>query len=67
MIRGHSDLVGGPVEAEGEPGIHTYLTVCVAPGGKQHVTAWLTLDGAYEAESEGEREGMTCEVIEADA
>lgn len=66
MIRGHSDLVAGQVEALGEPGVHQWLTVCVPPGKAPEVTAWLTLDGAYEAESEGERVGMICEVVPAE-
>ena len=67
MIRGHSELLGRQVEAEdGEPGVHRYITVALEPDGTEHVVAWLTLDGAYEAEAEGEARGLQVEVIEAE-
>jgi hypothetical protein len=67
MVRARSDLAGGMVEAEGEPGIHTWITVARSPDGSIETAAWLTLDGAYEAESEAERQGWEIEVLEAEA
>lgn len=66
MIRGHSDLLNGQVEAEGEPGVHRWISVCVPLGKAPEVTAWLTQDGAAEAESDGEARGMVCEILPAE-
>lgn len=66
MIRGHSDLLNDMVEAQGELGVHQWISVCVPLGKAPEVTAWLTRDGAQAAQAEGEARGMICEILPAE-
>lgn len=61
ILKASSDVLGIEAQAPGT-GDEQYLTIC-RRRGRLDVSAWITQDGAHEAEAEMERQGWRCDVV----